>query len=968
MVKWLKQKRLMVLSLIIILAIIGVFVRNENIQATPSGFDFSLVSGEALPARSFARLRNQNEHLKPQGIKKSFVHSSEHLAELQPGKKVDYTVLVEQEGWYQFVLEVKDLSPNLLTNRIRFLVNGVSPYQETDSLALRVRWNMPNTDFPEDRYGNEIMPIAMKDSQIQQILLLDATALTAEALRFYFTPGEHTISLEHIQGSFSVGTLTLQSVSRIPTYEQSIRDFDESQIASQTLIIGAERFSAKSNPSTRLMSLNDPVSTSYDTRYRHLNTVDGWSSRHGGDTLYYTIEVKEAGWYNLSFRYRQNFLMQMPVFREIRINGEIPFQEMQWVPFHYSNNLTTLTLGNEEPYWFYFDAGEHELSIRVVLEPYRNSYHQIVSVMEEMTELSLQIKRLTGNTSDRFRNWRLEQFIPDVRDRLERWIDILDEVDQGLSTYANTRNPGELTRLNIAREVLIRLSEDINDLPNELNLFTDGDASAAQMLGTTAQILLENGLSIEAIILSGDSQIPRSQAPIWVRFWESTKQFFISFGQRHYAVIPTDDETLEIWVNYSRQYVEIMQQMIDAEFTPQTGIRVQLSIMPDENKLILANAAGSAPDIALGVNHWIPYEFAIRGASLDLRQFEGYQETVSHFAPGVMIPFAFEEGIYGMPLTQNFWVTFYRRDILNSLDIPVPDTWDDVIQILPELQRFGMNYFHPIAQFGGFKPFVSTIPFIYQFGGELYTEDGMQTTLNSETNLEGIRLMTELFTIYDLPKQVPNFYNHFRTGLLPIGISDLGTYLQLTIAAPEIAGQWNIAPHPGVRQEDGTINRFAASGGQSLMILSETQKPDEAWQFVQWFLDTPTQVDFAYRLQTSYGTEFLWNTANLEAFRQIPLPPEHVDVILEQWDFAIEASRIPGYYMVERELSNTWNRIVFNDANPRITLDNAVRIANREIIYRMEEFGYVEQGRVIRPYNVPTIRNIHEWLKERPRD
>ncbi len=244
----------------------------------------------------------------------------------------------------------------------------------------------------------------------------------------------------------------------------------------------------------------------------------------------------------------------------------------------------------------------------------------------------------------------------------------------------------------------------------------------------------------------------------------------------------------------------------------------------------------------------------------------------------------------------------------------------------------------------------------------------MQTLLNSDANLEGINLMTELFTIYDMPKQVPNFYNHFRTGLLPIGISDLATYLQLTIAAPEIAGQWNIAPHPGLELEDGSISRYAASGAQSLMILSGTEKPDEAWRFIEWFLDTPTQVNFAYRLQTAYGTEFLWNTANLEAFRQIPLPPEHIDVILAQWEFAMEASRIPGYYMVERELSNAWNRIVFNDANPRITLDNAVRIANREIIYRMEEFGYVEQGQVVRPYKVPTIRNIHDWLKEHPRD
>ena len=390
--------------------------------------------------------------------------------------------------------------------------------------------------------------------------------------------------------------------------------------------------------------------------------------------------------------------------------------------------------------------------------------------------------------------------------------------------------------------------------------------------------------------------------------------------------------------------------------------------MPDENKLILANAADRGPDIALGVNHWVPYEFAIREAALDLRDFEGYEEMVSRFAPGVMIPYAFEDGLYGLPLTQNFWVTFYRTDIMDSLDLPVPETWNEVIEILPELQRFGMNYFQPIAFFGGFKPFVVTIPFIHQFGGELYSSNGMETMINSDANIVGIQLMTELFTIYDMPKQVPNFYNHFRTGLLPIGISDLATYLQLTIAAPEIAGKWDIAPHPGVLNENGEIVRYAAAGAQSVIILRSTDKPDESWLFLDWFLSTETQVDFAYRLQTANGTEFLWNTANLEAFRQIPLPAEHIDVILAQWEFAIEASRIPGAYMVERELSNAWNKIVFDDANPRITLDNAVRIANREIVYRMEEFGYVENSQIIKPYPVPTIETIGDWLRGRNRD
>jgi ABC-type glycerol-3-phosphate transport system substrate-binding protein len=254
------------------------------------------------------------------------------------------------------------------------------------------------------------------------------------------------------------------------------------------------------------------------------------------------------------------------------------------------------------------------------------------------------------------------------------------------------------------------------------------------------------------------------------------------------------------------------------------------------------------------------------------------------------------------------------------------------------------------------------MPFIYQFDGHLYSEDGISTEINSEETLAGMRLMTDLFTVYNMPKEIPNFYQHFRYGTLPIGISDLSTYLQLTIAAPEIAGKWNIALHPGVEKAGGEVVRWAASGAQASMILSNTDQKEDAWEFLSWWMSTDVQSQFAMRLQTTYGVEYLWNTANLEAFAELPLPQEHINIILEQWEYALEASRIPGAYMVEREISNAWNTIVFDDANPRIALDEAAKTSNREILYKMEEFGYVVDGVVVRDYKVPTIYNIDDWL------
>lgn len=890
------------------------------------------------------------------------------IARLNETEFFQFSVEIPVSGAYEFVITQLDVSKNILPNEVRVLVNGDTLYDEMSVIELSTHWTFETEDFSYDRYGNEILPNSVKETEWITEALVDKTGLNASALLFDLEAGFNTIRVEALSGEFLLAQIELKSPTTYIDYA-TYRDSYPDQEVEDSIIIGAEELSSKNNPSIRLDSERDPSATSYDTKNLRLNTVAGDSYKLGNDTIYYDVEVTETGYYYLGFKYKQDYLMQMPVFREISIDGEVPFEEVSMYPFMYTDTFQNVTLndGNLD-FEFYLTEGTHRIGIRTVLEPYRNSYQNIVGIMDEITDLSLEIKKLTGNTADRYRTWELVDYIPDIESRFDRWIEDLEEIEAVLENYSHQNNPGVLTNIRLAIEQLEELRSDVDDIPLKMVMLADGSSSTSQLLGTVVQSFLENGLDIEKIVLSGDGEMTRPNANIFVRAIESVQRFVLSFTQNAYAVGDVDEGTIEVWVNHSRQYIEIMQTMIDNEFTAETGIKVQLSIMPDENKLILSNAAGTAPDVALGVNNWIPYEFAIRGASLDLRTMDGYEETVDLFSPGSMIPYAFEDGMFGIPETQNFWVTYYRTDILESVGVPVPGTWEEVTEILPELQRYGMNYYEPLALFKGFKPFVATMPFIYQFDGTLYSEDGMSTLINSEETLEGIELMTDLFTVYNLPKEVPNFYNHFRYGTMPIGISDLSTYLQLTIAAPEIAGKWDISLHPGVEKEDGSVERWAAVGAQSSMILSDTEYPEESWDFLSWWMSTTVQTNYALRLQTTFGTEYLWNTANLEAFANLPLPTKHKETILEQWEYAIEASRIPGAYMVERELSNAWNTIVFDDSNPRITLDEAVKTSNREILYKMEEFDYALDGEILKDYRVPTIENIEYWLKERDAD
>jgi hypothetical protein len=102
----------------------------------------------------------------------------------------------------------------------------------------------------------------------------------------------------------------------------------------------------------------------------------------------------------------------------------------------------------------------------------------------------------------------------------------------------------------------------------------------------------------------------------------------------------------------------------------------------------------------------------------------------------------------------------------------------------------------------------------------------------------------------------------------------------------------------------------------------------------------------------------------LEAMQSLPIPQEHKDVILKQWEWLQEPAMLPGSYMEIRELSNAWNKIVFDGANPRVAIDDSIVIINREITRKMEEFGYLDNGKIVKQFKIPTIETVKKWMQD----
>ncbi len=218
----------------------------------------------------------------------------------------------------------------------------------------------------------------------------------------------------------------------------------------------------------------------------------------------------------------------------------------------------------------------------------------------------------------------------------------------------------------MAIDNLLFLAADPDKIPVYMTRFSEGPGSAAQLLGSLLLQLQSQPLALDKIYVhSPDVLIQTPPAPFSRAFVEGLKRFLHSFQPDPYQSIGASEGELEVWVNRPRQYVDLLQVMSDETFTPQTGIRVKFSIMPDEGKLVLANAAGIQPDVALGVSTNIPYELAIRNALYDLRSFEDFDSFIRIYSPGALLSYIINDSVYAIPETQDFWVTFYRKDILD---------------------------------------------------------------------------------------------------------------------------------------------------------------------------------------------------------------------------------------------------------------------------------------------------------------
>ena len=805
---------------------------------------------------------------------------------------VSFHVQVPQTGYYNLYMEYLIPESRGVAAERGVRINGEFPFEDAQNITFTRIWT-DGGEVKTDNQGNQIRPTQIEVYDWQSSCFEDDMGYITEPYRFYLEKGDNEITLEAENEPMIIRKFMVAPVSVIQSYEEYVAKYpdisDQAMTAGYIQMIQGEDSTLRSESS--LYAKYDRSSpTTYPNSVTNtvLNYVGGDTWRSSGQWIEWEFEVPEDGYYNIMIKGRQNYSRGSVSSRTVYIDGEIPFSEMKEISYAYSNDWECKNLADENgiPYNFYLTKGTHTIRLEATL----GGVGPILEELEDSTYRVNQIYRkilvYTGANPDRYRDYYIEANYPEVMEAMELESKRLFKIVDDTVSYSGQKADNIAAAQTVAQQ-MERFCEKPNKITLEFTTFKDNITA----LGTASLNMSETKLDIDYLVVSGTGVTPKKdQANIFTKLWHETKSFFASFFVDYNSVgdvydESADDEVVKVWILTGRDQGTILKSMVDDTFTPESGVKVNVEIV-DPTALLNAVLAGRGPNVVLSVGADQPVNYALRGAAEDITQFNDWEEVLSHYTPSSYEQYGLDGHIYAIPETQTFNVMFYRKDVLEEMGLEVPDTWQELIEMLPTIQGNNLSVGIPTAAGSSSTTTATTavasnVPdlslyftLLYQYGGDMYNEMGTKTTVDDEAGIQAFDDYVRYFNDYGLPT-IYDFVSRFRSGEMPIGISAYSTYNTLMVSAPEIRGLWDFTLIPGTEytNPDGTtyIDRSDfITGSATMMIATEDESlKQKSWEFMKWWAKPDTQVRFGREIEALLGSSARYATANKDAFEQL---------------------------------------------------------------------------------------------------
>lgn len=884
---------------------------------------------------------------------------------------VEWTFNVEKAGLYEMYANIYNIESYGMTIQRKIMIDGEVPFDEANTVYL-YRHFEEDGKVTKNAIGNEVWPKNKEVCLWQNQPMVDYKGYFDDPLQFYFSEGQHTVRIAYVDQAILIGDVVLKGAKKYPSYAEVRAEYKAAGYEAadvEPIVFEAEDTSWKNNSTIKRGTDNDPMTSPSSAVDRLLNIMGESRWSEGNQSITWDFKVPADGLYTINMRAMQNFSTGMPSVRQIMIDDEIPFEEFKSYRIEYKTGWDAFTLQdeNEAPYEIYLTEGKHSITMTVKSGMLYEVIEETNDIITDISNLYLKITKITTTDPDTNYEYDIAKTLPELKGksgefaviakRLENCADIMADMSNMTTDIENSYREMSSTLLTYADDPDL-ITSDLSELEN-----------MQTNLGTYISDMGEMPFTIDYFSINPVGQeFTVKSSNFWQRLVGAVQNFLASFTKKYDAVGSIyagdgADKVIEVWMARGTEWGEVLKNLADEDFTKNTGIGVNLNILPsgqlnagNVSALMLSITSGTAPDAAIGVSSTDPVEFAFRDAVADLTQFEDFDDIKDDFYETMFIPYKYTKdghtGIYGLPETMDFTVMMYRKDILQSLNLSLPKTWDDLFHTtLPVLYENNMSFSFPVdttASSNSPSSLKGMTMFLIQQGGNYYSEDGMYSGLDTPEAYNAFKQWTDLYVSYGLDAE-SSFFQRFRTGTLPIGVGAYASYMQILTQAPELYGRWGIAPMIGtgtgeVDPETGEEIVDNRVGGVSLtacQVMNSSEYKEEAWQFIKWWMSSETQMKFGQEIEATMGITARWNSANVAAFDALPWDQGDLAIIKEQMSKAEEQPIVLGGYFTTRHLVNAWNRVYLSNVNPRDALEDAVKDINKEIRTKHEEYGFV---------------------------
>lgn len=860
--------------------------------------------------------------------------------------QITFEVEVKTAGLYCIEANYEALEGTANFVEFAVAVNGEIPYTTASRVTLPKVWVNKN-EITQDVHDNDIRPGQIELVKWQTGSFKDIDGLKNEPLAFYFEAGKNTITISSDKATFALNYLKLYNEKGLAEYVKP-SESELSTISNQKIVLEGEDADYKNDrtlyPTTDrtsyLTSPSDPTKQRYNTIGK-----DTWNQATQAITWEFTVE--QSGYYKLGIRARQDSMRGLYSNRRVYIDGVVPNEESNQIKFMYNTEWDVVYPqdDNGDPIYYYLEAGTHQITLEAIPGEIGEIMDEVEDIVYNINVYYRRIRGITGPSPDEYTDYKIDKSIPEIVEDFEYYSKRLREIQAKIEELSGSSG-SEAVTLDKMAIVLDKCTERTYRIPSMLSQIKDNVTSVSSWMQTYRGQALELDL-IE--FTSADVEFTSTDKSFFSSLAFGFKSFIGSFFEDYNSLSEDSEQSLTVWVSLGRDQAQVIKQLVDNEFNANSEVKASINLV--QGGIVEATLAGKGPDIALFIGGDFPIQLAARGVLTDLTQFDDYEDSIKNFTSTATTLYTYNDGVYGLPVSQTFPMLFYRKDILESYGIDAEEdlqTWDGFIDALPILQR---NYMAAglVLQANIVTNGVTTVPttteagntfatLLLQRGVNFYNEDKTATNFDSQDAIEAFEMWTKFYTTYNF-EQTYDPFSRFRTGDMPIVINSYTFYNQLYVAAPEIKGCWDFMQIPGTVQADGTISHASCSGGSGAIIFKDCENQEAAWEFIKWFTETDTQVDYANDIEALMGTMGRFDTANIEALKQLSWSGSELEKLLAQLNEQVEIPIIPATYAVTRNLTNAFRTVVNDAENPRDTLIWYNKDINAEIQRKLEDLG-----------------------------